>query len=128
MESETNPYLFMTDDNIDDDGNRTTIPILQPKADLLCKKNLLLGLGDASGTPLKSGISLIVVLEITVAHRPWPADLQLLLWLNPLQVWAGVVFLCKPAILITAFVRLHGRPPSVVTRHHLSPWSHLMPT
>ncbi|KAJ4976227.1 hypothetical protein NE237_001333 [Protea cynaroides] len=122
IESETGPDLFFTNDNMTDDGNRTTIsvlqplpdnfPQLQPNVDLLCKKNLLLGLGhtainarddkdgDASGTLLKSGIALIVVLESAAAHHPRPTDSQLLSS-NPLHIWVGVASISKSIILIT---------------------------
>ncbi|KAJ4959707.1 hypothetical protein NE237_019617 [Protea cynaroides] len=140
IESETGPDLFFTNDNMADDGNRTTIPVLQPLPDnfpqlqpnihLRRKKNLLLGLGhtafdvgddkdgDAYGTLLKSGIALIIVLESAVAHRPWPANSQLL-WPNPLQIWEGVASICKSTISITTLICSITWPASACDRSSL---------
>ncbi|KAJ4952871.1 hypothetical protein NE237_029703 [Protea cynaroides] len=94
--------------------------------------------GDVSGKLLRCSIDLIILRGSVVARCPWPTDSNTELGCNtqPLllsissQLWksSDVILVmrlptstCKLALLITTFVWLHGQPPLVVTRHHLSP-------
>ncbi|KAJ4970376.1 hypothetical protein NE237_003475 [Protea cynaroides] len=118
--------------SIDDFEFRLEDPMMMPQTDELFFEEKLVSLqfprvciSVASKTTMTLRSNEILSPERAKSH--WKQSISVIAMTLNLTYLITSVHISVQKAEISALVRLHGRPPPVMTRHHRSSWFHLMP-